>query len=104
MNNQEISRLLRAISAAYEINKENVFRIRAYDNAADSVEHASREVKDLWEEGKLAQLPGVGTNIASHLEELFKKGKVKHFTVVFKSLPAAVFEFIEILKVIINRK
>lgn len=96
MNNQQISRLLRSMAAAYEIKGENQFRIRAYDNVADSVEQASREVKDLWEENKLRELPSVGANIASHLDELFKTGKVKHFENIFKEFPQAMFELIDI--------
>jgi DNA polymerase (family 10) len=96
MNNQEITSLLRAVAAALEVKGESPFRIRAYDNAADSVEHASREVKDLWEEGKLRELPGIGANIASHLDELFKTGKAKHFSSLFSSLPEAMFELLEV--------
>jgi len=96
MNNNEIARLLRAIAGAYELSGENLFRIRAYDNAADSIEHSNREVKDLWEEGKLNDLPGIGTNIASHISELFQKGKVAHFKKVMKPFPEAMFELIGI--------
>ncbi len=48
MSNKEIAKLLQAVKAVYQIRKENVFRIRAYDNAADSVENSSREIKDIW--------------------------------------------------------
>ena len=65
-NNLELARTFRAIAAAYKIQKENLFRIRAYENAAESVEHASREVRDLWEEGKLQDLPGIGANSVSY--------------------------------------
>src|SRR3990170_6266036 len=96
MNNEEVVRLLRAISGAYEIEDESVFRIRAYENAADSVEHANREVKDLWEEGTLRDLPGIGSNIASHLDELFQTGRVLQFQKNTKDFPQAMFELIGI--------
>ena len=96
MNNQELTRLLRAVEAAYRVKGESPFRIRAYDNAADSVEHATRELKDLWEEGRLQDIPGVGANIASHLEELYETGDVKHFRRAFKNLPEAMFELLEV--------
>lgn len=96
MNNQKIAGNLRAVAAAYEVKGKDPFRIRAYQNAADSVEHASREVKDLWEEGKLSQLPGVGANIAKHLDELFKTGKVTYWQKTFKSLPGSMFKLLEV--------
>ncbi len=91
LSNSAIARMLREIAAAYEIKGENWFRTRAYEAAADSIEHATSEVKDLWEEGRLDDLPGVGKNIAAYLDEYFRTGKVKHFEEVKKGLPPGMF-------------
>ena len=98
MTNVEIADLLRAVSAAYEIQgkKENRFKIIAYGRAADAVEHSSSEIKDLWDDGKLEQLAGVGPSIAQHLGEIFTTGKSKHFDEVMGDIPQAVFELIKI--------
>ncbi|MBI4091572.1 hypothetical protein HY419_02340, partial [candidate division WWE3 bacterium] len=90
-SNESISRLLKEVAAAYEVRDEDRFRIRAYQNAASAIEHATSEIKDIWEEGKLTDLPGVGSSIAGHLDEYFKTGKVKHFLEVFKELPQGMF-------------
>ncbi|MCL5090625.1 MAG: PHP domain-containing protein [Patescibacteria group bacterium] len=89
--NQEIAELLRRVESAYEVKGENRFKIRAYDTAAASVEHSTSELKDLWDEGKLDQVPGVGKSIAQHLDELFRTNKVKHFEKVMQGLPPAMF-------------
>lgn len=94
--NKEIAKLLREIAAAYEIKDKNRFRVSAYNKAADSVEHASMEAKDLWDEGRLDEIPGVGKNIAAHLDELFRTGKVKHFTEVKKGVPAGMFNILDV--------
>lgn len=91
MTNAEIAKLLRKVSAAYLILGENRFRIIAYDRAADSVEHLTREVKNYWEEGKLEEIPGVGKGIADNLDELFTTGKSKHWDAVLGSVPEGVF-------------
>lgn len=88
--------MLREISAAYAAKGENRFKIIAYENAADSVEHATSELKDLWEDGKLDTVPGLGKSIMAHIEELFKTGKVKHFEAVKKSLPQGMFELLDL--------
>jgi len=93
LSNSYISRMLREVAAAYEVKEENRFKIRAYDTAADSVEHATSEVKDLWEEGRLGDLPGVGASISSHLDEYFRTGRVRHFEDVKKGLPKGMFAF-----------
>lgn len=98
MNNRQIAELLRAISAAYEIkgSKNNRFRTAAYDNAADAVEHLSSEAKDIWEEGKLEQVSGIGESISRHMEEVFIKGTSKHFEKILGDLPPAMFELLKL--------
>lgn len=98
MNNQEIAKILRKIAAAYTIRDEKKFRFQiiAYERAADTVEHATSEIKDLWDEGQLQGLAGVGPSIKGHLEELFKTGKVKHFEEVVKGLPESMFPLLGI--------
>jgi len=95
-SNKEIAKLLEAVKAAYEIKGENKFKIMAYDRAAVSVEHASSEIKDLWDDGKIEEIPGVGENIASYLDELFRTGRVRHFEEVMRGLPKAMFELLSI--------
>src|SRR3990172_6561196 len=98
LNNLEIAELLRAVAAAYKLKgqSENKFRIVAYERAADAVEHASSELKDLWDEGKLDDIPGIGKSIAEHLDEIFRNGKSKHFEKVMKGLPPAMFELMKV--------
>ena len=96
MNNQEVVALLRKIAAAYEIKEENRFKIIAYERAADSIEHLTSEIKDLWDDEKLSEVPGVGVSIASHLDELFQTGKVKYFEKVMEGLPQAMFPLLSI--------
>lgn len=93
LSNTYIAQMLREVAAAHEVRGENRFKIRAYDTAADSIEHATSEVKDLWEEGRLDELPGVGESIGGHLNEYFRTGKVKHFEETKKGLPPGMFEF-----------
>lgn len=91
MTNQEIAHLLRKISTAYLIQNENRFKIIAYDKAADSIEQLTQQVKDLWKEGKLGEISGVGKTIAGHLNELFSTGKVPQFDLILSTIPASIF-------------
>lgn len=96
MTNLEIAKLLRAVAASYIIKNENRFKIMAYERAADSIEHSTSEVKDLWEDGKLDSIPGIGPSIAAHLNELFRTGRVAHFEQIMKSLPKAMFPLLSV--------
>lgn len=96
MTNSEIAKLLNNVAAAYAISDEKKYRfqILAYKKAADSIEHVTSELKEVFKEGK--QLPGIGPSIKAHLEELFTKGKVKHFEDVLSKIPASVFPLLDV--------
>ncbi|MEK7595534.1 MAG: DNA polymerase/3'-5' exonuclease PolX [Patescibacteria group bacterium] len=89
--NSSVSRLLKEVAAAYEVLEEDKFRIRAYQNASTSIEHATSEVYDLWEQGRLREISGIGASLAAHLDEFFKTGKAKHFEETFAKLPDGMF-------------
>lgn len=98
MSNQEIAELLRSVAAALKLQEQekNRFRIIAYERASDAIEHLSSEVKDLWDEGKLEEVGGIGKNISSHLGEIFKTGSSKHFDSILKPYPPAMFELMKV--------
>jgi len=98
MTNLQIAELLRDVAAAYQLRDEerNKFKIIAYERAADAVEHASSELKDLWDEGKLEEVPGIGPSIAKHLDELFKTGKSKHFGEIMRGFSPKIFELMKV--------
>lgn len=98
MTNSEIAKLLNNVASAYSIENEKKFRfqILAYQKAAESIEHIHTELKELFQEGKLEELPGVGSSIKSHLEELLTTGRVKHFDEVLQKIPEAVFPLLDV--------
>lgn len=98
MTNAQVAKLLREVAAAYTIKNEKKFRFQiiAYQKAADAIENSTLEVRDLIKEGKLESLPGVGHSIRSHLEELIKTGKVKHFDWVFEGVLKSIFPLLDI--------
>jgi len=98
LTNLQIAELLRDVAAAYQYKDQNKykFQIIAYERAADAVEHATSELKDLWDDGKLEEVPGVGPSIAEHLDEIFRTGKSKHFESLMKEIPKEAFKLMEL--------
>lgn len=98
LTNLEIVDLLKAVAASYQLKDPNKYRFQiiAYDRAADAVEHLSSEAKDLFDEGKLEDIPGVGKSIAGHLKDIFSTGTSKHFEDLMDGIPESLFEFIKI--------
>lgn len=98
MTNHEIAQLLRNVATAYAIKDEKAhrFQIIAYQKAADAIESSTTQIKDLIQENRLDELPGIGASIRQHLEELIKTGKVQHFASVLNHVPGSVFPLLEV--------
>jgi DNA polymerase (family 10) len=98
LTNLQIAELLRDVAASYQF-KDQVkykFQIIAYERAADAVEHATSELKDLWDDKKLEEVPGIGPSIAEHLDEIFRTGKSKHFEELMRGIPKEAFKLMEL--------
>jgi len=98
VTNAKVSKLLRDVAAAYSIKDEKKYRfqILAYQKAAETLEHSPTEIRELYKEGNLKGLPGIGPSIQSHLEELLQTGKVKHFAEILKGVPESFFPLLDI--------
>ncbi|MGB9707444.1 MAG: DNA polymerase III, partial [Microgenomates group bacterium] len=95
-SNKTVAKILRNIAAVYLLTGENQFKVIAYQKAADVIESLSREIKDIWLEGKIDTIPGIGKNLKEHLDEFFKNGKSAHFENILKKIPRSVFILMEL--------
>lgn len=101
MTNLQIAELLRNVASCYQLKDQakNKFKIIAYERAADAIEHATSELKDLWDDGKLEEVPSIGPSIAKHLDEIFRTGKSTHFEEIMKGVPKEAFRLMVLPKV-----
>jgi len=76
MTNAEIAKVFQDIANRLARNKENIFKIRAYQKAAQSIEGLAEPVEKLVAEGRLREIPGVGEAIAKKITELITTGKL----------------------------
>ena len=95
-SNKEIAHLLRSVAATYLLQGKNRFRTIAYENAADTVEHLNRELFELWQNGELHGLAGIGPSISAHLEEYFKKGDNSYLVRTINKIPGGVFTLMKV--------
>jgi DNA polymerase (family 10) len=76
VHNNDIAAIFDEIADLLEIEQANPFRIRAYRNAARTVQGLGQEVGELIKEGyDLEQLPGIGEALADKMEEIARTGK-----------------------------
>ena len=98
MTNKEIAQELRNVAAAYQIKDEKkfIFQLLAYRKAADAIENYPTQLSDLYKEGKLDNVPGVGATLKERFEELFTTGKVKRWEEAKQGIPKPVFILMQI--------
>jgi DNA polymerase (family 10) len=77
MENPDIHRILSEVADLLEIQGGNPFRIRAYRNAVHTVSEQTVPFRRMLEEGRdLTELPGIGKEMASHIQELVETGEL----------------------------
>jgi DNA polymerase (family 10) len=76
MTNAEIAKVFQDIADRLARKKESIFKIRAYQKAARSIEALTEPVEKLMAEGRLREVPGVGEAIAKKITELITTGKL----------------------------
>lgn len=96
--NQEIASLFNRIADILEIQGESSFKVIAYRRAADSIEHLSRNIRDIWQNDpeNLREIPGVGEAIADKTDELLRTGHMAYFEKISKDIPPGLFEMMTI--------
>lgn len=95
MKNLEIAKIFYEIADILEFQGVE-FKPRAYRRAAQTIESLSEDIKDVYEKGKLMELPGVGENISKKIEEIIKTGKLKYYEDLKKSIPVAIEELLSV--------
>lgn len=99
MQNNDIAKIFRHIAELLSIQGENPFKIRAYDNAALTIENLQRNIEDIYKSGGLKALeefPGIGKAIAEHIEELIKHGKITKYQSLLKEFPEGFTKLLDI--------
>lgn len=95
-SNREVAALLRDVAMALKIKGADRFQAGSYDTAARGVAHAPVPVRDLWRQGRLTDIAGVGGTIAGHLDEWFRTGRAARFDEALAGIPDVVLELVQI--------
>lgn len=97
MKNSEVAKVFQDIADLLELKGENVFKIRAYQKAARTIEHHPRELKVMIDEGvDLQSIPGVGEAIAKKTTELITTGKLDYYENLKAEFPQGVTNLLTI--------
>ena len=97
VHNKEISRLLNETADLLDIKGANEFRVRAYRNAARSVESLPRPAAEIVAEGEdLSKEDGIGKNLSGKIEEIVETGSLSQLQELKEELPPGLLELLDI--------
>ena len=99
MTNKEVAEILRRIADMLEIKGEIVYKALAYRRAADNIEYLGRDIEDVWREGKLQEIPGVGKSLAEKLDELLRTGRMSYYEELKEEIPPGVVSLLQVPEV-----
>jgi DNA polymerase (family 10) len=96
MTNQQLANIFYTIADLLEIKGENIYKILAYRKAADSLSNLGQDVNEIWKQGKLTEVDGVGKAIAEKIDELLTTGHLGFLEKLEAEVPPSLAELLKV--------
>jgi len=96
VRNFEIARLFYEMANLLEVRGESVFRVRAYQRGAQTLETLSEDVAVLAARGALQTLPNIGKDLAAKIQEYLATGRIARLDSLREGLAPTFLSLLEI--------
>ncbi len=96
MDNYALAEIFDRIGSLLEIKGEVVYKYLAYRKAAESLRNSGQDASQLWREGRLTDIPGVGKAIAEKISELLSTGRLEFLEKLEAEVPPTLVELLEV--------
>ncbi|MBM3458636.1 MAG: hypothetical protein FJX77_08920, partial [Armatimonadetes bacterium] len=94
MNNFAVARIFERIADLMELKGENVFKIRAYRQASQTMQELTESLEVLAERGELRVIPGVGEAIAAKTRDILATGTTRLLDELRSEVPESLVELL----------
>jgi DNA polymerase (family X) len=94
--NAYFARIFNEIGAMMELKGESPFKVRAYRTAAETFANLHEDLRKVWLEGRVGDLPGVGKAITDKVTELMTTGKLRFYDRLLNEVPPSLISITEI--------
>jgi DNA polymerase (family 10) len=92
ISKEYVAEVLQHIATMLELKGENVFKIRAYQNAARAMETLGGNLQQAVGEATLGNVNGIGKAIAEKVTELVLTGNLSYYNILKAEFPPGIFE------------
>jgi DNA polymerase (family 10) len=96
VKNFEVAKLFYEMADLLEIKGENVFRVRAYQRAAETLESLTEEVEAVSRRGELQKISGIGKDLAAKIGEYLASGKIADLEAMRKEVPRGLLSIMDV--------
>lgn len=91
MTNAVIAQIFHAMGDILELQEDNPFRIRAYHQAAKTIEFLDRQLAEIYKTGgrqAIDAIPGIGQTLTDKIIELVETGRLRTYEKLRRQVPA----------------
>lgn len=96
MKNREIAEVFENVADMLAIRGDNFHRILAYRKAGESIRDLGRDVNDVYAEGALQEIPGIGETLAAKIEEMLTTGELAFYQRLAEEIPPSLVELLRV--------
>src|SRR5205823_10488080 len=96
ITNAKLARIFSDIAAMVELKGESPFKTRAYRTAASTFANLHEDVRQVWREGRVDELPGIGKAITEKVDELMRTGRLRFYDRLLEEIPPSLIAITEI--------
>lgn len=97
VSNNEVAQIFNKVADLLEIEGENPFKIRAYRNAAMTIENLPHNASMMVEKKEdLTELPGIGRDLADKIKNIIKNGELELLTELENKFPPGLSKLMDV--------
>jgi DNA polymerase (family 10) len=96
MTKLEIAGILEEIGTLLDLQGANPFRVRAYTNAARTIEQVTEDLDTLVKEERLTDIKGIGDDLAAKITEMVTTGKLAYHAELKASFPPGLLDLLRV--------
>lgn len=79
-----------------ESKGENIFKIRAYEKAAQKIGSLSEDIEGFAKTDRLQEIEGIGKDLAEKINEIIANGKLAYLEELKKEIPRGILEMLNV--------
>ncbi len=96
MNNRQVANIFSAMADMLDIQGANYHRVMAYRRATENIFTLSRRLEEIWQDEELMSIPGIGSTLASRIDELMRTGDLEAYQDLKAQVPDGVVAMLQI--------